>query len=593
MINKKLFLFLMLSIFLVSIISAQDVLYCCEETLDLDPITAGYQGGKCINDHQEKCDTSGDLRAVPTSCKATSYCRLGVCINNKEGTCMPNTPQIVCEENEGVWDEKDKADIPQCQLGCCLIGEQAAFVTLTRCKSLASKYGLEINYRTDIQSETECIANARPKVKGACVYEQEYQRTCKFTTKKECQEMEMVGEEASVEFYENYLCSATELTTNCAATTKTTCVEGKDEVYFLDSCGNLANVYDAEKRNTPSYWEETIAPDCSDGEGNKDSTTCGDCDYFLGSTCKKAERLNKPEYGDFICKDLSCKYERKAYQHGETWCVRIVDDKGTISLGKNPGIEGKNLSIEDLEKEINRPGSRDFRLVCYNNEVSVEPCAEFRQEVCHQSEVNEFKTAACRVNMWQDCYSQDNQLDCENPDKRDCKWIEGVSILRDSEGNNLVTDLDEDGEPIEASCVPEYAPGFDFWEEGTEATSMCSLANTQCFVEYQTAIWEGALEGKRGDVSGDWKCIEKCRAECLIDDPFGLCKAGCKGECPSPCANKDGTINETWRDNMNAICMAMGDCGSSYNYIEKEGYYKEEDIEKDSITRSSEEGEEE
>jgi len=583
MINKKLFLFLMLSIFLVSIISAQ-ASYCCER---LD-----NNGPWCQNAPEEECDEN--YRSVPTSCEATSYCRLGVCINTKEGTCMPNTPERVCTEKGGVWDEKDKADIPQCQLGCCLIGEQAAFVTLTRCKSLASDYGLEINYRMDIQSETECIANARPKVKGACVYEKEYQRTCKFTTRKECQEMGMIGEEANAEFHENYLCSAESLETICGPRGGTTCVEGRDEVYALDTCGNLANVYEAsqwgESDSDEGYWGKIIASTCtlnlnvaSANQNSKEK--CGNCDYFLGSTCKKAERLNKPEYGDFICKDLSCEYEGEDYQHGETWCAE-TDGVSIIDLSG-----GRKITTDSSTENL--PGSRYFRMVCYNNEVSVEPCADFRQEVCIQSSIGEnppFKTAACRVNMWQDCSSQDNEKDCENSDKRDCKWIGGVSILKDSEGNSLVIDLDEEGESIEASCVPLYAPGYNFWEEGTDATATCSQASTTCFVEYEAGIGELIFGGGKGEVSGDWKCIEKCRAKCIFDDPLGICKAGCKGECPSPCVKKDGTIKQSWKDDMNAICMTMGDCGSSVNYIGKPGYYEDAD---DFITRSGGEEEEE
>jgi hypothetical protein len=37
------------------------------------------------------------------------------------------------------------------------------------------------------------------------------------------------------------------ITKTCGKTTNTVCVEGKDEVYFVDSCGNVANIYDASK----------------------------------------------------------------------------------------------------------------------------------------------------------------------------------------------------------------------------------------------------------------------------------------------------------------------------------------------------------
>ena len=518
--DKKLFLFVVLSIFLVSIISAQEVSSCCERL--------GNSGPWCQNAPENQCGSN--YRSAPTSCEATSYCRLGVCINSKEGTCLPNTPQRVCDDNEGIWDERDKDDIPQCQLGCCLIGEQAAFVTLTRCKSLSSIYGLEINYRTDIQSEVECIANARPKVKGACVYEREYEKTCKLLTKKECQEMEIGSEDLNVEFHENYLCSADELTTNCAATTKTTCVEGRDEVYFLDSCGNLANVYDAGKGGLnykANYWtyiagtKAGVEVDCGSG-----SDTCGNCDYFLGTTCKAVG-------GKHVCKDLSCKYEGQPHQHGETWCA---DAKG-ISTIKINDEGGTSSSGEDL------PGGRHFRLICYNGEVSVEPCADFRQEVCIQSSIGNFKTAACRVNLWQDCYSQDNQKDCENLDKRDCQWFEDVSILTDENGESLA--VDEDGEKTNASCIPKYSPGFNFWEQGGDAESMCSMASTECIVQYEKAI------------IGVWTVSG--------------------GEENITCLDNDEELVEDWAKDRIDLCMGLGDCGISKNYINVDGYYDDTD----------------
>jgi hypothetical protein len=548
--NKKLFLILILNIFLIGIISAQ-VSYCCERLEN--------NGAWCQNAPEEECNQN--YLSVPTSCEATSYCRLGVCINTGEGTCLPNTPQRVCTDSGGTWDEREKDEIPQCQLGCCLIGEQAAFTTSTRCKNLASIYGLEINYRTDVQNEMQCIAMASPKVKGACVFEDEYQRNCKMATKAECQEME-IGD-SNVEFHEGYLCSAESLETICGPRGGTTCVEGKDEVYFLDTCGNVANVYDNGRVNDQLYWDTIIAPTCGDENGNPNSPNCGDCDYYLGSTCKRAERGNSPNYGNYICEDLSCEYEGENYQHGETWCV---DVEGT---------------------EENFPGSRNFRMICYNGEVSVEPCADYRQEVCIQSEVNTFKTAACRVNMWQDCYSQTNPKDCENSDKRDCQWIEGVSILVDEGGNSLA--VDENNEKIDASCVPLNAPGFDFWKEETDAKEMCGLASTTCYVEYASSVTTGGLIGEKG-IPLDAQCMDKCREECLINDPTNFCNRACEEKCPSQCVNnnKDYTIKETWIEDMSNICRAMGDCGNGNNYIGEQGYYDEDDLES-FVTRSSEE----
>ena len=116
---------------------------------------------------------------------------------------------------------------------------------------------------------------------------------------------------------------------------------------------------------------------------------------------------------------MSCEYDGEEYEHGETWCA---SQQGTND---------------------NLPGSRYFRMVCYNGDVSVEPCADFRQETCIESDIEGFSTAACRVNKWRDCVAQTNKKDCENKDRRDCKWVDG--------------------------CVPDAAPGFDFWNSGGDA----------------------------------------------------------------------------------------------------------------------------
>ena len=519
LINKKnitLITILLLGIFLIvpAFISAQaDVSYCCEKT------TAGAW---CQDAPQNECDSS--YRSIPTSCEATSYCKLGTCINSPEGTCMENTPEVVCDEAGGLWDPRESDEIPQCQLGCCLIGDQAAFVTQTRCKKLSTDYNLETNYRTDIQNEIQCIASASPDVKGACVFEQEFERTCRLLTRTECQDLKTGSPESLIEFHEGFLCSAEDLATNCGPSKQTTCVEGKDQVYFVDTCGNLANVYDSSKQGDANYWSEIQPATCGIGSNNANSVTCGSCDYFLGSTCKQYDRSvdnAKPTYGDNICRSLGCKdgdfentYGRNPL-HGETWCAATTGDE-----------------------KVNSPGGRHLRLICYNGDVTIEPCGDFRQQVCLQSGVSIsgtdiFKTAACRANLWQDCAAQDNEQDCENPDKRDCDWINTTRF--DSEGNK-----------IENVCVPAYAPGFDFWNPDGDATSLCSLASTQCVVTIEKGVFGD------GEITSGSECAE------LVD-----------GEL---------RIKDSWQDGINNMCVSLGDCGSKTNYVGARGFYNQSPV---------------
>ena len=444
------------------ILGVGENIYCAERTIS---------EAWCQNVALEEVDQT--YRNAPASCEATSYCKLGTCVNSQEGTCLENTPQKVCEEPDtgisgGIWFDKASDEIPQCSLGCCILGDQAAFVTQTRCKQLSSTYGLKTNYRTDIQSEVACISTTISESKGACVFEKDFERTCKFTTRNGCEEIEKSSGSSNIEFHESFLCSAEELATNCGPSEKTTLVEGKDEIYFIDTCGNLANIYDGLKINDKNYWRDIFdkSESCGFGDintnGNAGSETCGNCDYFLGSTGKNYDRSIdpvSPRFGDYICRDLGCTYQEEDYNHGETWCS------------------------SSSENNDNLPGERYFRLVCYNGDVTVEPCSDFRQEICIGGEVNGFSTAACRVNKWQDCTSQEIKKDCENTERRDCNWIQG-------------------------SCVPKYSPGFDFWEAGTDAEPLCALANNGCVVEYE-----------KGLLDGDWECKKNC--ECLTDEWAG------------------------------------------------------------------------
>ncbi|MCW8965443.1 MAG: hypothetical protein OQK82_01960, partial [Candidatus Pacearchaeota archaeon] len=392
---------LLVSIFLIGNVLGA-VSYCCERT---------DYGAWCQNDEQSSCDTSYQIS--PTECSSTSYCKPGTCINKIDGECMENTPQRNCDSSLGNWVDANVEDIPQCNLGCCFIGEQAAFVTQAKCKSFASLYAIDTSFQSNIQDEFSCIASAFPDVEGACVYEEEFSTTCKRTTRKEC---EVVNDAT---FHEGFLCTSEDLATDCAVTSETTCVEGRDEIFFLDSCGNIANIYDSSKITeidnqavTPSgeenYWTYIIEADC--GEGNANSPSCGNCDYFEGSTCKEYDRnkhSNEPDYGDYICENLGCSYDNdidgveEAYLHGETWCADI-NGATVIEVGDG---EVQTTSLDSSKTSL--PGSRYYRLVCYNGEVTAEPCEDYRAEICIQEETpyidennndRTFKSAVCRVN---------------------------------------------------------------------------------------------------------------------------------------------------------------------------------------------------
>jgi hypothetical protein len=469
---------------------------CCEQT---------NTGAYCQNVPAEEC--AQGVRQVPTSCESTSYCRGGTCYDSTEGTCLDNTPQLVCNDNGGIWSLERPL---QCELGCCILGDQAAYVSLVRCKKLSASLGLETNYDTSVGSELACIQKVQLQEKGACVYEFEFERTCEFGTRAVCEGKTSSGTNGTINtgtFYPGKLCSAEELGTNCGPTQETTCVDGKDEVYFLDSCGNPGNVYDSSKVNDLNYWGNVIPKEdsCGFGSGSINSKGCGNCDYLQGSICRdknvKSENAGtSPTYGDFICADLNCQSAENgnSYRHGESWCV--YDDAGGFDNGNNA------------------VGSRFYKHVCINGEEVLEQCADFRAETCIEDDISGFSQAACRVNRWQDCLGQTEQDDCENTDRRDCVWKEGLIL----QINNTQGD-------VTGTCMALNPPGFNFWED-TETQNLCSQANAVCIVKYEKGLFGGK------------ECVGNC--ECLDED---------------------------WEEDRINSCTNLGDCGPSINWLGRQG----------------------
>jgi hypothetical protein len=542
--TKTLAITLLVFFSLIGIVSAATTLSepssCCEKT---------KTGAYCINTEKENCNPN--FKSSMTSCETTSYCKLGTCYDSGEGICMENTPQSVCTENKGTWDVRPLAEVPQCQLGCCIIADQAAFVSLVRCKRLSSFFGVENNYRTDIKSEIQCIATAQSQDMGACVYEKDYERVCKFTTRADCgaaEQVETTGISQSSEkkFYNNLLCSAEELNTICAKQVSTTCYNGK--VYWLDSCGNRENVYSSNKEKS---WNNgrVLEPNsvCSPNDGSKKD--CGNCEYLLGSRCSAWDgTIGKPAGSDYYCKRTECTDRNGDKKiNGESWCIY----DGEVGRG------------------LDKVGSRYYREICVDGEVKVEPCAEYRNEICLEGGIETsaglFGTAACRVNRWQDCVLQEREKDCLNIDKRDCQWlpyVTGMTLGAESStgqktgfSNPTAGDTVSFKNPtatgsaiapltgfavsdtgttnlsgIRGVCVPQFPPGLNFWS-GTTSQQVCGLASAKC-----TVVTEKDIFGKDKVIEGK--------------------------EC-------SGDYAEQWALESNRICASLGDCGGYINYIGK------------------------
>lgn len=506
-------LIIILIIFSISVfaIDVPAVKFCCEKTT---------YGAWCQNAPAEQCDNN--FRKESTSCDSVSYCKKGCCYDSAEGICMENTPEKVCSMSNGTWADSKDCNIAQCNSGCCVIGTQAAFVTLTRCKKLSRFYGLQVDFRTQITNELSCVSLASLSDQGACVYDIDFVKTCKFSSRQECNSIKVgnkIGQNltaggtvtGNVTFYKDLLCSAEELGTNCVMTKDTTCLDGKDEVYFKDSCGNIANIYDSSKITDKAYWRKRVLKQdsCNPASGNINSKSCGNCDYLSGSLCKKTSRANSPQYGDNICDDLNCKETSLgiAMKHGESWC--------------------------STDANIDSVGSRYYRHICISGEEIVEPCADLRKEICIQDYITskgiKFSQAGCRANRYLDCLQQTDKLDCLNTDKRDCVWRAGDNVTLEATqttqgtGNTTIT-------VNNFACFPLHAPGYNFWQQG-EAQQACAQASVQCVVKYSE------------DLLGNRECVENC--ECLTDQ---------------------------WKNEQLGRCEAIGDCGVKVNFLGASGY---------------------
>ena len=543
---KKQQLFLVAMIFLLvfalGFVSAEEG--CCRELKN---------GAWCQTASQDECTTT----VAPTSCDSFSPCALGTCIDEQKGNCMPNTPKALCEVEGGFWNPLSKAEIPMCQNGCCSFGDYASFSTQVECKQLASVYGVEVNFRADITDEFSCYALSFPEVKGACLFsggETTTEGDCSFFQNLigECDSSTIFGNgractvttkqsciSSGGEFHEDLLCTAPALATDCAKSSNTVCEN--DRVYFTDTCGNLANIYDEKMyskipeqwdEEMENYWTEIQAPSCVHVPG---TASCGYCSYIAGSVCKEyksGEKTmpEKPEYGDNVCSNLECYYdtdgdgEDEIYRHGEAWCAH--------SEGVYPGVDvfNNNFNFTDpnfKEKnsdynEYNIPGSRYYKLMCIDGEVLVEPCRDFRNEVCMESTMGpitgDFKIAQCYVNTWRDCFNYTAQDNCEK--SLFCEWVPGYRF-----DGVVATWPDDRNMDVQGSCVPAFSPGFDFWEPGNDGSALCSLASVQEIVAYETNLFtkrENFKDNPLCDLSMTNDAVQRCFRNCYAIPGYGL-----------------------------------------------------------------------
>lgn len=533
-------------------VSAQTTTSCC---LNLK------SGASCTDIPSDSCSDICDGNCVSgTTCSQLRECNLGCGFNSDEGTCTPNTPRVLCEGDEGCEFLDDPfCNNQKCEIGCCVLGLSANLETRTGCEIQSLRRGVSFEFDSSIKDGVQCLNKGKTS-EGACVVNfGEEKNNCIFTTQSEC-----VNNIKGV-FYEGYLCSHPELKTICVKQSRVSCFDNRDEVYWYDSCGNRENIYSS---NRASSWNNGFVlskeKSCNPNSSNENSGSCGNCNYNLGSICGEFRPgVDSGNMEGYTCRNLNCIDSKgKQRTNGESWCVYDgTIGGGSILEGKSGGLLSK-IAGGLLEGEVallstDLVGSRHFRQVCVNGKVEVEPCADYRKEICVQNDKSldngrKIDNAICRMNLWEQCisYNQGNEgcgpgclTKCvKNPDCR----IHPVFVDSRFKFN---------------ACVPKYPPGFDLGSTSgvdsfvrnyvsssisdldgggvlsklsgslsseNSAGSICSLASQKC-----TSIWT-----KTCGLSGiHWECTKNCK-----------------------CHTESFTIQ------MNNLCVSLGDCGVYANY---------------------------
>jgi len=568
--NKKTLIFIFGIIFLLGILNFTFALgeVCCEKT---------KAGAWCQMVQQSECASS---LFAPTSCDQTDFCRLGTCINEQSGECSSNVPKTRCEKTGGIFDTRSQDEIASCGNGCCVFGDWVSFSNKAECKQTASQYGVSFDFMPEITNEFDCYMLGFPQDEGAClINEEDNHTTCRRITKEECNSI-------GGNFNNGFLCTAPQLETNCAKTSKTTCDED-GKIYYIDSCKNKANIYDDKMYSTSStswtpqmidYWTYIKKPENSCTLTGDFSSSCGNCDSLnTGTICRTYSeakentannQLTSPKFGNNVCASMDCFYDtnndgaKEKYKHGESWCAETPGTYPHIQLDLNVGFtEDMKKKLSNVDK-YNLPGSRYVKLMCVDGEVISEPCSDSRNEFCvEQPNSNNFKVGVCLANNWRPCTMLPDKTSCENPSVH-CKWIQGYTFNGVNSNSNTQTNVNQTG-----SCVPLIAPGFDFWQGSEDAEACSKLGSTTNTAVYEVSIWQDRDELQKSDLcktSGDNKGIDpvqRCFQNCYIIPDYGK-------ESPSGNYMTSTKMAEIWvgENNVNLEKMCVSD---------RKGYYCE------------------
>ncbi len=482
--------------------SAEENYYgCCLET---------KTGEYCKESYSSEC-LSGFNRG--TSCSSLNSCKKGCCYNDEKTIFNRNTFKYVCDKGVNRWIESPLCNLDIAKQGCCIVGSDVSFTTKGACEILTQNSPLRDGNQIEWieTSEQACIAIQDFATLGACVLSD---KSCKMQTALECQKI-------SGDYHSNLLCTAPQLETICQKTQRTICDEETGRIFYLDSCGNKANIYDSVNYDNNDYWTKVFNVMESCVLSSLNPLTCGNCNRFDNTYCSNAVNDGlTPSQGIYYCKPQDCTYipseytnsedsTPRTYKNGETWC--IYESK----IG-----EGKEV-----------PGSTNYLAQCDQGEIKINPCGTFgiRNELCIQEEStdylsgNTFSKATCQPNPADTCYSfNGGETEEEKEDNLEKCSNQPGCIAKDFLFSNNYSF---------SFCVPEYPKGLDF-SRNTGTTNTCSFASS--FISEIPIYF----------VQEDGKC--KCYSNCEY-------------------------LTKEFTEKMHDFCISFGDCGFNVNLLGEEG----------------------
>jgi hypothetical protein len=581
------------------------------------------ENAKCQNIIAKDCANRCSVDCLPQDVSKNplpddSDCALGTCYDGKEGTCEANSPKVDCPTGNDVeWYKAGDSPLDNlCRKGCCLLAGQMKFATQKECENLINSTGLVVGeegvgFFSDINTEIGCMTAIAPVKVGACTLpstDNPGKNDCQFLTDKEC-------EEKTGAFHESYLCSNPDLNTTCTQQNFTKCVEGKDEVYWFDSCGNRENIYDGDRTKS---WNNGYAlaktESCRVGDSLNpisNQANCGNCNRLLGTYCGNetttpiAQELNDNPDGGVVCRDMGC-YEKdifgneqRAREHGESWCAY------DSSIGMPGNDNGNPMGLINLipknplsnllggARATDTPGSKHFKFVCQNGEIIASGCEDYRTEVCleHRTpKVNNsfdlfggvlgktYSTASCIMNRAQECFGY-------NPNQQ-----EGRIVGMAKEKAGLIMQL-----VLTMTCGQDpacFVKTVDL-TDGSKDTFKFSVCLPRVPLgSYTNAPLQQGSSGQSNNPlnipqlgqsgqGGTTTCsmgTNTCTSVWVKVEDFPLsgafggthweCKANCKCVDKEKTQNLDDVKQSTdFVREMNDLCTSLGDCGYHANYV--------------------------